>query len=61
MSNGSTEARTTSVEWKVDRQIIMQNQVAIMTALLAMKPNNKVEADLYYHIAKTTAYIGPSR
>ena len=32
-----------------------------MTALLAMKPNVKVEADLYYHIAKTQAYKGMNK
>jgi hypothetical protein len=43
-----------------ERRMILENQVAIMTALIALAGSNtRVTSDLYYHAAKTTAYIGP--
>lgn len=43
-----------------EERFILENQVAIMTALLTLKEVKavaRVEADLYYHIAKTGAYL----
>jgi hypothetical protein len=47
-----------------ERRMILENQAAIMTALIAVlqavhKPGHTATNDLYYHAAKTTAYIGP--
>jgi hypothetical protein len=48
-----------------ERRMILENQAAIMTALIAVlkgalrSGTNTAVTDLYYHAAKTTAYIGP--
>ena len=41
------------------KRMILENQAAIMTALISLvKPDSRVQGDLYYHAAKTLAYIG---
>jgi hypothetical protein len=42
-----------------ERAIMLENQVAIMTALVALTPvgNTLVVSNLTYHSAKTIAYV----
>jgi hypothetical protein len=49
-----------------ERRMILENQAAIMTALITLSEAivttrnvTRITSDLYYHAAKTTAYIGP--
>ena len=51
---------------ETERRMILENQAAIMDALIALatligNPKTRVVNELYYHIAKTTAYLGPRR
>lgn len=43
-----------------EERYILENQRCIMTVLLALKETKgipRLEADLFYHIAKTEAYL----
>lgn len=45
-----------------ERRIIMENQIAIMNALIALLPSgHTATGDLYYSTAMTRAYMGPKQ
>lgn len=49
-------------EAKAERRMIMENQRAIMNALIVLVPDkSRALGDLYYHTAKITGYLGPEK
>jgi hypothetical protein len=50
---------------RVEGRMILENQAVIMDALIALasgqRHNGAVVNELYYHAAKTKAYLGPRR